>query len=351
MTNLSQRSRDILSILIKTRDSLSSSQIHSNIIKSGGDVSLVTIKRVISALLNKKLLKKIGLGRSTSYSIGSLGRIFSDIDYQKYCEIEPDNRYGLKGYNFELFPSFPFDIFSKKELDFLENATQEYKDKTRDLPEAIRKKEFERLTIELSWKSSKIEGNTYTLLETEKLIKEEKMAIGKTKEDAQMILNHKNVLNYIFENKNQFKKISRKNLEDIHSILVKDLDINNGFRNHPVGIVGSIYKPLDNIYQIAEAVDVLIDKVNKMKSPYDKSLLALLGIAYIQPFEDGNKRTSRLLANALLVSYGLMPLSYRSVDEDDYRKAMITFYELNSVGSVKNIFIEQYDFATKNYSI
>ena len=88
-----------------------------------------------------------------------------------------------------------------------------------------------------------------------------------------------------------------------------------------------------------------------MKSPYAKALIALLGISYIQPFNDGNKRTSRLLANALLLSHNCSSLSYRSVDEDEYRSAILVFYELNSIMPLKQIFISQYIFAADNYAV
>ena len=89
--------------------------------------------------------------------------------------------------------------------------------------------------------------------------------------------------------------------------------------------------------------------VSRMETSYSKALLALLGISYIQPFEDGNKRTARLMANALLLAHGLAPISYRSIDENDYRESMLVFYELNSVVPFKTIFIDQYVFAARNY--
>lgn len=124
-----------------------------------------------------------------------------------------------------------------------------------------------------------------------------------------------------------------------------------GLRKKPIGIIGSIYRPLDNIHQITDALEILGKKIAQTPSPYAKSLLALLGLAYIQPFEDGNKRTNRLMANAILLAHNLAPLSYRSVDENDYREAMLVFYELNSIIPFKKILIEQYDFATKNYAV
>ena len=109
--------------------------------------------------------------------------------------------------------------------------------------------------------------------------------------------------------------------------------------------------PLDNIYQIREAIEGLSDAISKLSNPYAKALLSLLGISYIQPFEDGNKRTSRMMANAMLLAHGLVPLSYRSVDEKSYKSATLVFYELNSIDPFKEIFIEQYKFAAENYTI
>lgn len=253
--------------------------------------------------------------------------------------------------NFDLLSAMPPDIFIEDELKTLKNATAEYGKRTKDLSSTIQKKELERLVIELSWKSSKIEGNTYTLLDTEKLILENKEAPGHSKKEAQMILNHKDAFNYIRQNTEQFKTVTRKNLEELHAILVKNLSTGKGLRKTPVGITGSKYLPLDNIHQITEAVDALSSAVSRMSTPYAKALVALLGVGYIQPFEDGNKRTARLMANGLLLSYSLTPLSYRSVDEEDFRSAIFVFYELNSILPMKKIFIGQYDFAARNYAV
>lgn len=350
MLKLNHREQNVLAIFL-TNKTFSSSEIFSQIVRTGENISLVTVKRLLSILAKKKALKVFGSGRSTEYSITSLGRIFVNINAKDYCAIEPDKRYGISQYNFNLFTDFPISIFLKDELEILKKATAEYKQSIKNLSATIRKKELERLIIELSWKSSKIEGNTYTLLDTEKLILENKAAPGKTKDETQMILNHKDAFNFVRENKEQFKTITRKNLEDVHSILVKDLNVGRGIRKKIVGIVGSVYRPLDNAHQINDALDILSKKISQTKSPYAKALLALLGLAYIQPFEDGNKRTARLMANAVLMAYKLAPLSYRNVDENEYREAMLVFYEINSIVPFKKIFIWQYDFAAKNYAV
>lgn len=350
MIKISQKQQKIITIILEKGASQSSS-IHKELIKAGEDISLVTIKRALSEMIDRGLLAAIGSGRSLNYEATIAGRIFADINAKKYCAIEPDRRYGLNRYNFDLFADLPADIISDDELQILNKSTSEYEQRTKDLPETIQKKELERLIIELSWKSSKIEGNTYTLLDTEKLILENKEAAGHSKKEAAMILNHKDAFNYIHRNSKQFKSLTKKNLEDLHAILVKDLSVGLGLRKKLVGVIGSKYQPLDNIHQITDAVEDLSGTVSKMQTPFAKALMALLGISYIQPFEDGNKRTARLMANAILLAYGCAPLSYRSVEESEYREAMLVFYEVNSIIPFKNIFIGQYNFAAINYAV
>ena len=122
-----------------------------------------------------------------------------------------------------------------------------------------------------------------------------------------------------------------------------------GIRNGMVGIVGTNYKPLDNTYQIKEALKDTVEVINATNNPVEKALIAVLMIAYIQPFEDGNKRTSRILSNAILLANGYCPLSYRSVDEVEYKKAVILFYEQNNASYFKRLFLEQFRQAVSKY--
>ena len=350
MTKTEQKQQKILKLMLGG-DILPSSKIYQALTATGEDVSLVTVKRTLTQMVNSGLLNKNSAGRATDYTVSIKGRISADVDPKEYCRADPDNRLGLKKYNFELLSGIPKNIFSPEELKILNQATAEYHRRTKNLSLAIEKKELERLIIELSWKSSKIEGNTYTLLDTEKLILENKEAPGHDRKEARMILNHKEAFNYVRKHADKFKTLTRKNLEELHSILVKGLSVELGLRKRPVGVLGSIYQPLDNGQQILEAVETLSKTVTKLADPYAKALMAVLGLSYIQPFEDGNKRTSRLLANAVLLAYGCAPLSYRSVDENDYREATLVFYELNSIVPFKKIFIFQYVFAANNYAV
>ena len=350
MYKITQKQQKIVKIFL-VKGSMRSSEVHQEIISLEENISLITIKRTLSELTKNGILEMTGMGRSTSYSLSIKGRVLAEVDAKQYIAIDPDKRHGSHQYNFDLLQAFPSDIFTEDELEKLESATNEYKKRIADSSSAIQKKELERLIIELSWKSSKIEGNTYTLLDTEKLILENKEAPGHSKDETRMILNHKDAFDYIRSHSSQFKVVTKKNLENLHSVLIKDLNVNLGLRSRPVGITGSIYRPIDNAYQVTEAVSALSEAISRMETSYAKALLALVGIGYIQPFEDGNKRTSRLMANAVLISHSLAPLSYRSVEEEDYRNAMLVFYELNSIIPMKKIFIDQYEFAAKNYVV
>lgn len=347
---ISLKEQGIIRCLLE-KEPLQSSDIHRMLVENGEDVSLVTVKRALSDMAARGIVLSSGTGRAIAYRVMNLGRLFADIDAYAYCALEPDSRFGSVCYNFDLFPEMPADVFSFAELEVLGNATAEYVYRTRDISPAIEKKELERLIIELSWKSSKIEGNTYTLFDTEKLLLENKEAPGHDRKEAQMILNHKDAFAFVREQSSRFQSPRVADIEELHRILVKDLSVGFGLREKPVGIVGSRYRPLDNLYQIREGMEALLGAVSRVATPYAKALTALLGVSYLQPFEDGNKRTSRLLGNAVLLAYGCAPLSYRSVEESEYREAMLVFYEVNSLVPLKRIFVEQYDFAARNYIV
>jgi len=349
MDQLNQRQIDILE-KIPTKEGVSSSDIFKILNQK---VSLVTIKRDLDSLVLLKYLERKGKGRATVYEKTILGVLFFPVDAFLYNKVDPDLRNGNSGFNFSLFEEFPNNIFLKEEKDILDNATDNYKEKIKKITPSVQSKELERFIIELSWKSSKIEGNTYTLLDTERLIREGIPAEGHTANETAMVINHKKAFNFIIENLKIIKEngITLNFVEKIHELLTLDLGVSRGIRNGLVGIIGTKYKPLDNKYQIKEALLSLLNLINIVKDPYNKSLITLIGISYIQPFEDGNKRTSRLLCNAMLLSFGCAPLSYRSVDENNYRESILVFYEKNSVIPMKKIFIEQYIFSTQNYLV
>ena len=208
---------------------------------------------------------------------------------------------------------------------------------------------MERLAIDLSWKSSQIEGNTYTLLETELLLKEKQTASGKTKDEATMLLNHKEALDFVLSQPNYINPLSISRIEDIHSLLVKDLNISRNIRNTRVGISGTNYKPLDNEFQIREALVDMCELINSKTNVFEKALLALVLISYIQPFSDGNKRTARIISNAVFINNHYCPISFRTVESIEYKKAMLVFYEQTNINPFKRVFMNQFEFAVNTY--
>lgn len=345
---LTQRQSKILDF-IQEKQSVKRLDIELFINSIDNKASKVTIIRDLDVLLKQKLIKKSGSARSVVYTPTQTSEILRKYNVVEYFKVDSDSRkVKYLQFNFNIFNNLT-NIFTTKEFSELEKTNNIYRKKIEKLSPALLKKEFERLLIELSWKSSQIEGNTYSLLDTEVLIKDNIEAEGHKKEEAIMILNHKRALEYIFENGSYFKNLTLAKIEELHAILVDKLSINKGLRTSPVGIVGTNYKPLFNQHQIKEVMEKLIDKINSTENVIEKALITVLMISYIQPFEDGNKRTGRILANAVLYANNYCPLSYRSIKESEYKKAVIIFYENNSLDYFKKIFIEQFKFAVDKY--
>ena len=317
----------------------------------GAAASRATVKRLLVAGIEGGMIVSTGNNRSTVYSITPKAHILRTVDLDSYYAVDADHRSVQSGYNFELIrDELPkIDLFTEAEKANLAEWSKIFDAHMKDIPPAIYNRELERLGIDLSWKSSQIEGNTYTLLETETLLKEYKEAKGHSREEALMLLNHKRALKAIIERPEYFSTLSLSRIEDVHGVLVENMNVNPTLRYRRVRITGTKYQPLDVEAQIREAVDDACALINGKSDPYEKALLALLLIAYIQPFEDGNKRTSRLVANALLLANQCCPLTFRSVDANDYRAALLLFYEQNNISAFKKIFLEQVAFAVNEY--
>lgn len=348
MIKLTDRQKKILEYILRNNEARIS-EILDFFNKNNAPVSRFSIVRDLNTLLENDLMERIGGGRSIKYK-GKLGSTYHKyVNIDDYFKIPQDERHLVSEYfDFKIFEKLD-KVFSKENIKKIDELNSKYKNNLKEISTSIKKLELERFTIELSWKSSQIEGNTYTLLDTEYLIKNKIEAEGHKREEAIMILNHKKALDFINKNSSYFKIISIKKLEELHKLIVGDLDIHYNLRKFPVGIKGTNYKPLDNEYQIKEAVQKMIDSINNSKHPAFKAFLALVLISYIQPFEDGNKRTGRLFSNALLLAHKYSPLSYRSVKESDYKKAILVFYETHNLDPLKRIFLEQFEFAVLNY--
>lgn len=309
------------------------------------------VKKILAEGLYRGDIRVEGKARATRYFITPKGQLLRTIDLGTYYATPFADRVMQTGYNFALIrdqlPSI--DVFTREEYAFLAEQERVFRERIKEYPRELYAKEMERLGIDLSWKSSEIEGNTYTLLETVNLLKDKIEAKGKKREEAIMLLNHKEALKAIVAQPEYFRTISLSRMEDVHSLLIDGLGVARNLRHVRVGISGTNYRPLEVESQIREAVGDMCALVNGKSDPYEKALLTLLLISYIQPFVDGNKRTSRLMSNAMLIANGCCPLSFRTVAADDYRAALLLFYEQNNISAFKKMFLEQVVFAVNEY--
>lgn len=346
-TNLSPRQNMILAF-VNQSDGIGRLEIERKV-ASQYPSSKPTIARDLAFLVENKLIKISGKGKNTIYLPSISNPLLRYIDLDRYFTLEADQRHTVyKTFDFALFENLR-NLFSEKEIAGLEKVNKSFTKQTNKLQTETYSKELERFIIELSWKSSKIEGNTYSLLDTETLIKQSIEAKGHPKEEAIMILNHKKAFEIILTNKEEFTKITFTQITQLHNFMVKDLSISTGIRKEAVGIIGTTYRPLDNPWQIREALEKSIAAINASVFPLEKALIISALLSYIQPFTDGNKRTGRMLSNAILLAHDYYPLSYRSVDETLYKKALLLFYEQHSIVHLKKIFIDQYLFALETY--
>lgn len=313
--------------------------------------SEATFKRIIAALVKSGDIIAEGKARATRYVLSPKAHLLMPLNLDTYFSKDIDERQVQTSFNFELInEQLPkVELFTDEELATLSLLHNEFRHNVEDMSVNEYRKEMERLGIDLSWKSSQIEGNTYSLLETERLLRESKTADGKTKEEAIMLLNHKDALRFILDNPDYLQELTVSHIEDIHTLLTKDLSVDKGIRHRRVGITGTNYRPLDNEFQIREAMRDTCKLINMKSNVFEKALLTLVLLSYIQAFTDGNKRTARITSNAVLIANGYCPLSFRSVDSIDYKKAMLIFYEQNNIYAFKQIFIQQYRFAVKEY--
>ena len=310
-----------------------------------------TMKRLLSAAVKEGNIETAGRGPATKYKLTPQAHVTMPLDLATYFNKDIDEREVQESFNFDLIRDVlpRVEIFTKEELEVLNAAQKEFEKNTEGMTELEYRKEMERLGVDLSWKSSQIEGNTYSLLETERLLKDKQTASGKTKEEAIMLLNHKDALDFVLDAPDYLKELSVHRIEDLHSILTKELEVDRNIRHRRVGITGTNYRPLDNEFQIREALEDTCTLVNGKDNVFEKAILTLVLLSYIQAFVDGNKRTARITSNAILIANGYCPISFRTVDSIDYKKAMLMFYEQNNIAAFKKIFIEQFLFAVKTY--
>ncbi len=203
-----------------------------------------------------------------------------------------------------------------------------------------------RLLIDLSWASSRLEGNTYTRLETQYLIELGRVAEGKDQREAQMVLNHKAAIEMLVENVNDvgFSAFTFMNLHaELSENLLSDPAMSGRLRTQVVDVHGTVYHPIAIPQQIADLLEMILRKANAIEDPFEQSFFIMVQIPYLQPFIDVNKRVSRLGANISLIKRNLCPLSFVDVPERSYVDGTLGVYELNRIELLRDVFVWAYE--------
>jgi Fic family protein len=211
-----------------------------------------------------------------------------------------------------------------------------------------------RLLVDLSWASSRLEGNTYTRLDTQNLIELGRRAPGKDQREAQMILNHKAAIEMLVEGVEEVR-FDRYTICNLHALLADNLLANPSaagrLRKIEVGISGTVYQPLAIPQQLEELFDQLLAKASAIEDPFEQALFVMVHVPYLQPFEDVNKRVSRLAANIPFIKHNLAPLSFVDVPERDYVDGLLGVYELQRVDLARDVFVWAYERSCQRYTV
>ena len=209
-----------------------------------------------------------------------------------------------------------------------------------------------RLLVDLSWASSKLEGNTYSRLDTQNLIEFGQVAKGKDAIETQMILNHKAAIEMLIEDADEvgFDAFTFKNLHAVLSQdLMRDPQANGRLRRRPVDISGTVFHPLALPQAIEDCFALLLNKTAAIPDPFEQAFFLMVQLPYLQPFEDVNKRVSRIGANIPLVKQNLCPLSFIDVPERAYIEGTLGVYELNQVELLRDVFVWAYERSCQRY--
>jgi Fic family protein len=312
------------------------------------DASDTTVWRVLRRLLDDNRLEVTGKGRATRYSLAGpdVVRVHLQTPYNLRKPVSYNKEF-LDRY----IPDKTFYLGAEDRQRLHEAGTPA----GRPLPAGTyARRILERLLVDLSWASSRMEGNTYNLLETEKLVRFGDEATGKDRKEAVMILNHKEAIQYVVDNLDAIT-ISRSDILNIHALLADGLMIDPAMagrlRRMPAGIGYSSYRPLDDQYEIEEEFEILIEKATMITDSFEQSFFLLVHIPYLQAFEDVNKRTSRIALNIPLLKADLAPMSFSTMDDSEYVSGLMGVYEMNNVSLLREAFVRAYTASAENYRV
>ena len=323
-----------------------------------------TLQRRLKELKEKNLLLVRGETRSTRYfpiekreeEIFSTDLIPLSFEGKQILSLvsRPETQRIPVGYNREFLDNYRPNIDSYLSAVEKENLAKIGITQGDDQPAGTYARQIlNRLLIDLSWNSSRLEGNTYSLLDTELLIHDGKPADHKSAKETQMILNHKDAIEFLVDMSDEIG-FNRYTILNLHALLSNNLlpdpAASGRLSSFGVGITNSVFTPLGIPQLISEYFDLILDKANQIENPFEQAFFVLVHFPYLQPFDDVNKRVSRLAGNIPFNQKNISPLSFIDVPEDYYVKGMLGVYELNRIDLLKDVFIWAYERSSLRYS-
>lgn len=361
----------LVALISEHQDGIS---IDALLLALGGSLQRRSLQRRLSTLIHQGRVKMIGEARSVRYL--HTPRLVNVLNEEKVAARDqiPAEVYvpiSLEGEQIKTYVRQPRQLRPPVgyKLEFLE---QYHPNQTAYLPKGLRdqlhalgrspaeqtpagtfaRDILNRLLVDLSWASSQLEGNTYSRLDTERLIEYGQAAEGKDAFETQMILNHKDAIEYLVRDP-EHANLTTEVIISLHAFLSDGLMADplscGRIRSRAVEIGGSVYLPVALPQRLEELFGIVIQMAAEIHDPFEQAFFLMVHLPYLQPFEDVNKRVSRLAANIPFIRHNLCPLSFIDVPQQAYVDAMIGVYELNRIELLRDVFVWAYERSCQQY--
>lgn len=357
---------EIIAILERNPEGLSRGQISK---KATFPINSKTLQRRLASLADAGRILKKGEKKATKYYPAEV----SQKENNGHTGTTAHEIFSAKSQNILKFLDAP--LYTREKMPYNRDFLDSYvPNKTAYVPKILRTQLFkegkrfdkalaagtyarqicQRLLIDLSYNSSRLEGNTYSRLDTQKLVEQGITAEGTVHEETVMIMNHKEAILFLVENAQDIE-LNSLTIRNLHHLLSQDLLANpeacGNIRTIEVDIGQSTYSPLNNPHVLKELFELILFKARKIEDPFEQSFFLLVHLSYLQAFEDVNKRTSRLSCNIPFIKENLCPLSFIDVSRDDYTAALLTVYEKNNIEPMLELYAWAYLRSCEQYGV
>ena len=313
------------------------------------DASASTVWRALRRLVDDGLLEVVGEGRGTRYRVAGGEAVLAHL--RTPIHRRPPTRYRSE-FAGSYRPNESRYLTDADRAELEKAGTPVLEPYHASMGVTYARRVRGQLAVDMSWASSRLEGNRYNYMETDSLVRARRIADGRSLKDAVMILNHKRAIRYVVENLDEIE-IGWPDLRNIHALLshslIRDRSLVGSLRRGPVTIGPSVYMPLEDRSAVREELEILLSKAARITDPFEQSFFLLVHIPYLQPFADVNNRTSRIASIIPLLKADLAPMSFFSIADHDYIRGLLGVYELNDVSLLRAAFVNGYIETARRY--